>query len=102
MTETNEPEQRSPEWFEKRKRRVTGSTVGGILGLSPYMTRADVMRNMVREALGVEREFTGNVATQYGTNNEAGAIIEWQMETGLQWKPAYFIQHEDWLGSSPD
>ena len=102
MTETNEPEQRSQEWFEKRKRRVTGSTVGGILGLSPYMTRADVMRNMVREALGAEREFTGNVATQYGTNNEPGAIIEWQMETGLQWKPAYFIQHEDWLGASPD
>lgn len=102
MTETNEPEQRSPEWFAQRVKRVTGSTVGGILGLSPYMTRADVMRNMVREALGAEREFTGNVATQYGTNNEAGAIIEWQMETGLQWKPAYFIQHEDWLGASPD
>lgn len=103
MTEhIDEPEQRSAAWFEKRKGRVTGSMVGAILGLSPWMTRADAMRNMVREALGAEREFTGNVATEYGTYNEAGAVIEWQMETGLQHRPAHFIVYEDWLGASPD
>ena len=41
-----EPAQRTPEWNEKRKSRVTGSIVGAILGLSPYMTRADAMRAM--------------------------------------------------------
>lgn len=102
MTEIIEHEQRSPGWFEARKGRVTGSAVGGILGLSPYMTRADVMRNMVRASLGAESEFTGNIATEHGTFNEDGALLEWQMETGLQSKPAYFITHEDWLGASPD
>lgn len=97
-----EPEQRSPEWFVARQGRVTGSVVGAILGLSPYMTRGDVMRRMVRDAMGAEPEFVGNVATNYGTHYEDGAIVEWQMETGLKWKPAYFIKHEDWLGASPD
>jgi len=96
------PEQRSAAWFEQRKGRVTGSVVGAILGMSPYMTRADVMRQMVRASLGAEREFTGNVATEYGTFNEAGALIDFQMETGLQCKPAHFIAIDDWLGASPD
>ena len=64
-------EQRSPAWFEKRKGRVTGSIVGAILGLSPYMTRADAMRSMVRAAIGAPSEFTGNVATEYGTMHES-------------------------------
>lgn len=95
-------EQRSPEWFEQRKRRVTGSVVGGILGLSPFMTRANVMRMMVREAVGAPREFEGNVATMYGTFHESGAAVDWQMETGLRIDPAPFVKFEDWLGASPD
>ena len=97
-----EPEQRSPAWFEKRKGRVTGSIVGAILGLSPYMTRADAMRSMVRAAIGAPSEFTGNVATEYGTANESTAIVDFQMTTELRVKPAYFVMHEDWLGASPD
>lgn len=98
----NEPAQRTPEWFEKRKGRVTGSIVGAILGLSPYMKRSDAMRLMVREALGAEREFQGNIATDYGAYNEAGAFVEFQMESGLKCKEAPFLIHEDWLGASPD
>lgn len=95
-------EQRSPEWFVQRVGRVTGSAVGAILGLSPFMTRADVMRRMVREALGAPSEFTGNIATEYGTRNEAGALFEFKIETGLDVTPAPFVTHDDWLGASPD
>lgn len=95
-------EQRSPEWFEARKGRITASLVGAILGLNPYMTRADAMRVMVREALGAEREFTGNVATQWGVNNEDGALIDFRFKTGLDVQKAGFILFEDWAGCSPD
>lgn len=98
----NAPEQRSPEWFAQRVGRVTGSIVGAILGLSPYMTRADAMRSMVRAQLGAESEFSGNIATEYGTANEHGALIEFQMETGLTVTLAPFVMMEDWLGASPD
>ena len=97
-----EPDQRTPEWFEKRKGRVTASMAGAILGIAPYMTRADAMRAMVRDAIGAEREFTGNVATEYGNAHESGALVDFQMETGFKVKPAPFLVHEDWLGASPD
>lgn len=102
MEEQPEPPQRTAEWFEKRKGRVTGSIVGAILGVAPYMTRADAMRSMVRAALGAPTEFTGNIATEYGNHYEPGAIVEFQMETGLRVKPATFVVHDDWLGASPD
>lgn len=94
--------QRSTEWFKARTGRITASSVGAILGLSPYMTREDVMRNMVREWLGAEREFKGNVATEYGTNNEPGALIDYRLEIGYAVKEVGFIAFEDWAGASPD
>lgn len=95
-------EQRTDEWFEARKKRITASAVGGILGLSPHMTRDDVMRNMAREALGAEREFQGNVATRWGALNEDGALIDFRFKTGLDVEQIGFCFYEDWAGCSPD
>lgn len=95
-------EQRSKAWFEMRNRRVTASSVGAVLGLDPFRNRDDVMRAMVREALGAESEFTGNVATEYGQYHEAGAVAEFEMETGLDVEKCGFYPYEDWLGASPD
>lgn len=96
--------QRSGAWFEKRKGRVTGSNVGAILGLNPYKTADDVLREMVREWHGAEREFQGNQATEWGTFNEDGAIAEYQMETGNKVEECGFFVHpeHEWLGASPD
>ena len=95
-------EQRTPEWFEARKGRVTASMVGAILGHSPFMTRQDAMRSMVRESVDAEREFQGNVATEWGTYNEEGALLDFSMDTGLTIEPAPFVPFEDWAGASPD
>ena len=95
-------EQRSPEWFAARKGRITGSSVGSILGLSPFGKRDDVMRRMVRDYMGLPTEFTGNVATEWGTLNEPGALKEYEMITGNTVEPATFVMYEDWLGASPD
>lgn len=95
-------EQRSKAWFDARKGRVTASMVGAILGNSPFMTRADAMRAMVRESIGADREFQGNVATEWGTHNEDGALLDFSMETGLTVEPAPFVPFEDWAGASPD
>lgn len=95
-------EQRSPEWHEARKGRITASMVGAILGLSPNLSRAGAMRRMVRDAHGAEPEFTGNIATEYGEFNEDGAVAEYEMETGNRVQKVGFIPHEDWAGCSPD
>lgn len=95
-------QQGTEEWFTARKGRVTGSVVGGILELSPYMSREDVMRSMVREYHGADNEFTGNVATNWGSFQESGAIQDFQFETGMKVVPCGFFPHLDWLGASPD
>lgn len=95
-------EQRTQEWFKARAGRITASSVGAILGHAPYATRDDVMRRMVREYHGAEPEFEGNIATEYGTRNEAGALTEYIMETGNEVEQIGFVTREDWAGCSPD
>jgi putative phage-type endonuclease len=90
---------------EKRTGRVTGSAVGAILGLSPFMNADDVLRRMVRDYHKAEPEFTGNVATEYGKFHEDGALTDFQMETGLTVRAndEFYIHPEHtWLGATPD
>ena len=95
-------EQRTEEWFTARKNRVTGSSVGAILGMSPFMKPEDVMRNMVREYHNYPSEFKGNVATDYGTYNEPLAIMDYELSTNNSVVATGFHNYEDWLGASPD
>ena len=94
--------QLSPEWFSARIGRVTGSSAGAILGLSPFSSRDEVMRRMVREYHGAESEMKDNPALTYGRNHEGGAIVDFRIETGLDVGEVGFLPYEDWLGASPD
>ena len=99
---TDELIQRSPEWFAARRGRVTGSVAGAILDLAPYMSRADVMRAMVRSHHWAESEFQGNIATEYGTNHEQEAIECFELDHGKAVVDVGFAIKDDWLGASPD
>jgi putative phage-type endonuclease len=95
-------EQRSAEWFNQRKGRVTGSNVAAILGDDPYRTADDVLRAMVRDYHGVESEFPDNPAMAWGRANEDTAIGLFELSAGLDVKKCGFFPYEDWLGASPD
>ena len=74
--------QRSQQWHEARKSKITGSVSGAILGLNPYMAPEAVMRRLVRDFHGQESEFTGNIATEYGQNHEPLALLGYINKTG--------------------
>ena len=95
-------EQRTPEWFAARAGRVTASNAGALLGMSPHTSEADGFRRLVRSMHGFDSEFVGNVATEYGTFHEDGALAEYKMETGREVEHLAFATHGDWLGASPD
>lgn len=67
----------------RRSGRITGSRVAAILGLSPWQTRADVLRDMVRQANGLPSDFQGNVATRWGEAHEAEAIAMYETTHGV-------------------
>jgi len=97
-------EQRSQEWFEARRHKLTGSNIGAALGVNPWKTPDDLIRSMVREYHGAPSEFSGNVATEYGHLHEPLAQMEYQSETGNFVEECGFFVHpeHDWLGASPD
>ena len=89
----------------ERAGRITGSRVGAILGLSKYQTRDDVMREMVRQHFGAPREFTGNVATEWGNAHEEDARQAYEeYARDLVLAAQEFVTHPTipWLGCSPD
>lgn len=94
--------QRSPEWNAQRAGRLTASMVGAALGLAPYRSQDDCLRDLVRSMHGMESEFQGNIATEYGTNMEPQAIMAYEMETGSTVNAAGFVPFKDWTGASPD
>jgi putative phage-type endonuclease len=97
-------EQRSQEWFDARKGRITGSVVGAILGLDPNCTRDEAMRRMVRAYHGAPSEFKGNIATQWGITHEDEAREAFERREFLFVEKASFVVHPTilWLGASPD
>lgn len=94
--------QKSAEWHESRKMRITGSRIGVILGLSPWQKPDDVIRSMVREYHGAESEFKGNPATDHGNNNEIRALLCFMRESGLSVEQCGFFEYGDRMGASPD
>lgn len=95
--------QRSPEWFQAREGRVSGSIIASITGENPF-TKQDAL---LREKLW--GEFKGNAATRYGTWNEPVAEymhLEWlrkkDKKVKLQFPGLMVNQKFFWLSYSPD
>lgn len=94
--------QGTSDWFKSRVGRITGSSVGAILGVDPWRSADDVLRAMVRSYHGAESEFTGNIATEYGNRMEPEAVEQFKLESGLNVEEVGFFPYEDWAGASPD
>ncbi|WP_339885373.1 lambda exonuclease family protein [Vreelandella maris] len=96
----NMPAQGSDAWLRQREGKLTASVIGKVINGDGK----EVMRDMVREALGYPRAFTGNVATDYGHQHEDEARTEYALTTGNAVSETGFHAHPDieWMGASPD
>lgn len=103
-------EQTAADLSPERIGRITGSAVGAILGLSKFAKPADTLRSIVRAVHGAESEFKGNIATQWGKDNESVAMVKYlaaMEEFGetrtLEQAPFYAGDLEEIkVGASPD
>ena len=96
--------QRSPEWFQARQGKITGSRVAAVLGLCMFQSRESLMRQMVREWYGCTPDFTGNIATRWGEDHEVCAKQAYEADTGHFVDQAGLIHHptHEFLAASPD
>ncbi|TDX30801.1 putative phage-type endonuclease [Modicisalibacter xianhensis] len=97
----NMPIQGTDAWLRARQGKLTASVIGKVI---TGKGKDEVLRDMVREAMGYPRAFTGNVATDYGHAHEDEARTEYALETGNAVVETGFHLHpeHDWLGASPD
>lgn len=63
-------EQRSNEWYQLRRQRLTASDVATAIGMNPYSSRAD----LIYKKCGGKDTFKGNAATKHGEKWEDTAI----------------------------
>lgn len=91
--------QRTPEWYAARKDRLTASDVAAALGANPNCSRKQLLRRKVNGD-----GFTGNVATQWGANNEDNAIARYEHLTGEEvFECGLFVHAQcDDIAGSPD
>lgn len=94
-------EQRSPEWFEERRHRLTASDFGSAAGIKgAYNSRAKLWKLKTGKK---ERE-PPNEYMLFGTENEHIAIHSYQVVSGNVVDDCGLIVHPsyDFLASSPD
>lgn len=88
-----------------REGRITGSRIGAVLGLNPYQSRKKALQEMVRQALGMEPEFTGNEATRHGQAMEPEVLRLYEAHIGaMTYGGGTFMLHpeHDFLAVTPD
>ena len=100
-------EQRSPEWFDQRKDKLTSSDAATALGINPYQKKDDLLF----KKCGIDKKpFVGNIATRHGQKYEDEAIEKYCRIMGKKNYNFGLLCHKDihlneeyyWLAGSPD
>ena len=91
--------QRTAEWFQKRRNKLTASNVGAALGQVAYVSR----KAAYERAIGTD-SFEGNIATDWGIAHEEEAIAAYAAYKRCTVQPTGLHQHPtiEWLAGSPD
>ena len=92
--------QRSEEWFEIRKNRLTASDFASACGWNKYKSR----QKLWQQKTGKVEPEPMNADMQRGVDLEQSGIDVLEVETGLKVNEIGFKIHDkyDWLGASPD
>lgn len=87
-----------PLWHQERKKRLTASNFGRICKLLDTTDKSKVARDLVSS------NFTGNVYTKYGSDNEDNALNDFMKIVGITVKSCGLFVHRNYpfLAASPD
>jgi len=97
--------QRSDEWFNMRKQRLTASDAAQAIGKGKYGTRAMLVKKKVNEGLGIQTPFKSSPPTQWGVMFEPMASRAYsQHREGVTLHEFGLLAHPELtcFGASPD
>lgn len=88
----------APLWHQERKKRLTASNFGRICKLLESTDRGKTAKDIFSS------NFTGNIYTKYGTDNEINAIHDFEKVLGKSVTACGLFVHPDYpyLAASPD
>lgn len=99
----------TPQWHAARRGMLTASRVADALAVlktgKPSESRRKLMFELLAERMtGFAADHYVTPAMAWGIDNQAGAIAEYEAETGEIVGPELFVLHPeiDWLGATPD
>lgn len=89
--------QGTPEWHEARKGMFTASNAGAMMGVSPFKTRAELLREL---ATGETQEVTSFQQTMFdnGHRVEKKKRAEYEVNVGIEMYPVT-LKHGNYLAS---
>lgn len=92
------PDQRTNDWHQARKGRITASLAAACLGLDPHKGQLAAYNSIVGKIS------TNNRHTSWGIEFERDALSAYEDLTGHLFRPTGFWVHDhiNWLGASPD
>lgn len=95
-------EQRTPAWYEVRKKLMTASDAAGALGIPAFKGQRNVRNALLEQK--VSGTFTGNYMTRHGQDNEDQVRERAMQAVGeIAWEVGLVVHPElTWLGASPD
>ena len=93
------PEQRTPEWFEMRKNKLTASAFADALGKGHFSTRNQSLLDKI-----ISKPFVENPITEWGVKYEEVATRFYEYLTGSSIYEFGLIPHPEFpaFGASPD
>ena len=97
-------QQRSPEWFEQRRGKVTASDVGNVRNKSLAGYKNYLTKLLLERLTGEREESYSNAAMQWGTDYEDTAAIEYALAMNVEVEDCEFVDHPTvrMSGASPD
>ena len=95
-----QPAQRSPEWYNARKNRITASEAGKIVGGATDSDR----KQLLRDKTGYGKPFLGSAATRWGQKYEPVATMVYERDYNTKVIEFGLLPHPtlDIIAASPD
>ena len=93
------PEQRSPEWYEMRKEKLTASSLASAIGKCHFTTREELILSKIED-----KPYVSNPITEWGVKYEDIAILFYEEMYNVKVLDFGLIPHPTFkaFGASPD